>query len=285
MATQDEMLKPGDPHLLKIPREIRDQIYSYLHTSIRLHHTSLPHHHVLHREPSLLLTNVPSLSVLLTHSRLHEEYTKVLCSNDITLRIGLKACTAVNRSSGSINDKARARAALAHVRNLVIDMTEFSISPLIRFPWSYCKIVLDKILNFTPLLRTLHCIDSHVLSYHDSETLAISINSFRQAPQDIRFLPSQIGHLSLRWRGTGRTVLYGRKISALGPEHEITEFSIYTYTTATLPEHVSTSTEALALLNPVCYPEEVLEDYKLHYPGLLAVLPNKAFQWHEARFD
>ena len=279
------MLKPGEPHLLMIPREIRDQIYSYLHTSIRLHHTSLPHHHVLHREPSLLLTNVPSLSVLLAYSRLREEYTKVLCSNDITLRIGLKACTAVNRSSGSINDKARDQAALAHVRNLVVDMTESSVITPRRLPWSYCKDLLDKILNFTPLLRTLHCIDSHALGYLDSEMLTISTNFFRQAPQDVRVLPSQIGHLSLRWRGTGRTVLYDRETSALWPEHEITEFSIYTYTTATLREHVLTSTEALALLNPVSYPEEVLEDYKLHYPGLLAVLLNKAFKWEEVRFD
>ena len=281
------MLKPGDPHLLMIPREIRDQIYSYLHTSIRLHDTSLPHRHGLHREPSLLLTNVPSLSVLLTHSRLREEYTEVFRSNDITLRIGLKACTAVNRSSGSVNDKARARAALAHVRNLVIDITEFSISLLTRLPWSYCKDLLDEILNFTPLLRTLHCIDYHALGYLDSETLTISTNFFRQAPQDVRVLPSQIGHLSLRWRGTGRTVWYGRAISALLYEHAVMEFSVYTYTTATLGEHALTPKDslALALPNSVSYPKEVLEDYKRHYPALLAVLPNKAFKWEEVHFD
>lgn len=59
------------PNLLTIPREIRDQIYSFFHEARLLgpfyHWEPLSHIH-------LRVYNAPFIDVLLTHSRLREEY-------------------------------------------------------------------------------------------------------------------------------------------------------------------------------------------------------------------
>jgi hypothetical protein len=83
VATAFYSLTPT-PHLLTVPREIRDQIYSHLHRKIQLHHTPL-------RDVALRidvsLKNTPLISVLLMHPRLRAEYTQSPSFKKLSLKI------------------------------------------------------------------------------------------------------------------------------------------------------------------------------------------------------
>jgi hypothetical protein len=70
----------AQPHLLTIPREIRNEIYSYLHQRITFQD------HILMKlfdgrslDATLCFENAPLISVLLTHSRLYDEYKEPDC--------------------------------------------------------------------------------------------------------------------------------------------------------------------------------------------------------------
>lgn len=73
------------PHLLTLPREIRNQIYSYLHKEVVVH---------TRREPSvsvvqLRLENMPYMSVLLINSQIYYEYREADCVRNLAARIDL----------------------------------------------------------------------------------------------------------------------------------------------------------------------------------------------------
>jgi hypothetical protein len=69
------------PHLLTIPREIRDKIYGYLHHQIK----TCWAWREIQSQPDcwdtavLIVHNAPLLDVLLTHSRLRDEYLESAC--------------------------------------------------------------------------------------------------------------------------------------------------------------------------------------------------------------
>jgi hypothetical protein len=61
------------PHLLPIPREIRDEIYEYFSHEVVIERgwELTSHNGIFKRER---FANAPVVSVLLSHSRLHDEY-------------------------------------------------------------------------------------------------------------------------------------------------------------------------------------------------------------------
>ena len=71
------------PHLLTIPREIRHEIYGYLHYEIRIDwHWCETDHPDYWELADLTYRNAPLLNVLLFHSRLHDEYLDSACFKD-----------------------------------------------------------------------------------------------------------------------------------------------------------------------------------------------------------
>ena len=72
MATKEK------PHLMTLPREVRDNIYSYLRHKVMLR---VP---TEHRTQALQVKNAPIVAVLLTHSQLYHEYKDADCFKNLT---------------------------------------------------------------------------------------------------------------------------------------------------------------------------------------------------------
>ncbi|KAF1847624.1 uncharacterized protein K460DRAFT_402959 [Cucurbitaria berberidis CBS 394.84] len=77
------------PRLLTIPRELRDKIYAYLHQSFTISwgwtHTHPPAHFSV--TFNLEIENAPQPSVLLTHTRLHDEYLEALSHRNLSAAV------------------------------------------------------------------------------------------------------------------------------------------------------------------------------------------------------
>jgi len=72
MATKEK------PHLLTLPREVRDNIYSHLHHEVMLR---VP---TKHRTQVLQVKNAPIVAILLTRSQLYHEYKDADCFKNLT---------------------------------------------------------------------------------------------------------------------------------------------------------------------------------------------------------
>jgi hypothetical protein len=75
------------PHLLTLPREVRDNIYSYLHHEVSRNY----------RNWRLQLKNAPIVAVLLTHSRLYYEYQDADCYKDLDCVLLSSWCNDIER--------------------------------------------------------------------------------------------------------------------------------------------------------------------------------------------
>lgn len=79
------MLRPGDPHLLMIPREIRDQIYTYIHRELRFDINLFDAG--MRSTINAILTNAPYVSLLVVHSRFYCEYREAHLFKDLHLHL------------------------------------------------------------------------------------------------------------------------------------------------------------------------------------------------------
>jgi hypothetical protein len=75
------------PHLLTLPREVRDNIYSYLHHEVSRHY----------QNRRLQLKNAPIVAVLLTHSQLYHEYQDADCYKDLHCVLPSSRCKDIER--------------------------------------------------------------------------------------------------------------------------------------------------------------------------------------------
>lgn len=73
------------PHLHTLPREIRNQIYSYLHKEVVVHTQRSPSVFVV----QLRLENVPYMSVLLINSQIYHEYREADCFRNLAAHFNL----------------------------------------------------------------------------------------------------------------------------------------------------------------------------------------------------
>ncbi|KAJ8112735.1 hypothetical protein OPT61_g4966 [Boeremia exigua] len=111
------------PHLLTLPREIRDEIYGYLHQ--RLEPKSMQVFQVT-------VSNAPLLPVLLTHSRLHEEYLQADCFRNLAAIVQCRYEHPNAWLSNSTPLRARDIAALARVRHTTLFVAMYRVSTVLR---------------------------------------------------------------------------------------------------------------------------------------------------------
>jgi hypothetical protein len=75
------------PHLLTLPREVRDNVYSYIHHKVSRHY----------RDWRLQLKNALIVAVLLTHSQLYHEYQDADCYKDLDCVLLSSWCKDIER--------------------------------------------------------------------------------------------------------------------------------------------------------------------------------------------
>lgn len=81
--------------LLSLPRELRDQIYNYLHEKIALRWyyvpSNFPESQGLNPIYDIQIEQAPLISVLLTHSRLKEEYVESVIFKRLSATLRLQS--------------------------------------------------------------------------------------------------------------------------------------------------------------------------------------------------
>jgi hypothetical protein len=123
------------PHLLTLPREVRDEIYSYLHHTLEMEvKLSVAEQEYGFYEPAAVhLENAPYLAVLCTHSRMYEEYNESCFKN---LSMCIQSRWDGERLDMTHNDEYyeyEFLQALAHTRHLQIDLSGFEKSDVEGF--------------------------------------------------------------------------------------------------------------------------------------------------------
>jgi hypothetical protein len=262
------MLLPGEPHLLTIPREIRDNIYKYLHRELRICTALLESDH---DPPIVSIMNAPYLSVLLVHSRLYEEYKECASFRSSTAEIRIKPYSN-HYGLTNTNLSRQDQAALARMSCATICFDDW---------WKtddHFSEHIEKTYMYLPQLRALRVFNQRLIGYFGDDTLPTQISYYEEttilAPLD------QVQKLSLVQHATGRTV------QPDGPpsyRHYIVEVAADLYTIALPEEHHWTKEEILTMLKPVAYPRKQRRRYKRENSHLLRFLPNKILGWKEER--
>jgi hypothetical protein len=75
------------PHLLTLPREIRNDIYSYLHKEVVVHNAGTSYPSIL--DVQVRLENVPYMSVLLINSQIYQEYREADCFRNLSAQVDM----------------------------------------------------------------------------------------------------------------------------------------------------------------------------------------------------
>ena len=157
----DKMASPTiTPHLLSIPREIRDQIYGYLHHDLELRTIE----RLGASQIFVSLTNVPYTNVFCAHPRLNVEYhesgPKDISAHVSNLDFRFCGWTWVNDAETVRRDNA----ALTHITKATI-----RFQPDRRTEDEDCKTLLNALIEKVPKLHTVRVAECTVLRSLPSE--------------------------------------------------------------------------------------------------------------------
>jgi hypothetical protein len=158
-------IAPATLSLLRIPRELRDQIYSYLH-----YETSLdPLQYLLLRgyddTSSLILTNAPIVNLLLMHPQIKAEYMESDCFKSLSATTNMEVDTRTYTATiitppveiSKVQEcRDRHRAALGHIRRLDVRVRSDEHPTSIRhLMWVLIDLVVQRTRREAPHLHTV----------------------------------------------------------------------------------------------------------------------------------
>ena len=151
------------PHLHTLPREIRNQIYSYLHKEVVVHTQRSPSVFVV----QLRLENVPYMSVLLINSQIYHEYREADCFRNLAAHFNLSLDYKYWKMS-PVMVRQQPKSALSFVRHVtIVDKRPNSLCPN-----SLGLVWMETFLkNEMPMLRTVRYLEGAANTgvLHDSK--------------------------------------------------------------------------------------------------------------------
>ena len=228
-------MAPATPSLLGLPRELRDEIYSYLYHEIGLHQeypSFFAFCGIQDRDTGpgcLTLANAPIVNLLLVNVQIKTEYMESSCFKDLTVTTEFDAVTLVmhNWSSPTMWQPPQSGDALRHVRRLDVRFNCGEEIITNRYSiWSCMNKLMDRMANDAPHLRTLRiacCSESRqFLQDHNVVYGPFTSGTF------LPLQPPTYCGLSLAQRGEGYRV---RKYAeyTTGFNHEVACFGAYVY--------------------------------------------------------
>ncbi|KAE8863499.1 hypothetical protein PTNB73_06706 [Pyrenophora teres f. teres] len=222
----------GEPtpraHLLTLPRELRDEIYTYLSHDLILE--EIPKAGGVHAK----IYRAPILNVLLVHSTLHEEYL----ASDIFKQLTITVHRELRPSKAALM-KAQLGGALAHVRHLV-----FTAYPV---EWAWVSGFIDHVLYDMPKLCALSVLTKNPGGSHISTI----------PPRSLAGLPlvqRGVGSQSEYYRDNGN--MPGGSMT-LGPEnsthHVVNGIGFYLFARDRIEDYMWTGYRVLHELGPYTY--------------------------------
>jgi hypothetical protein len=240
------------PHLLTIPREIRNEIYSYLHQRITFQD------HILMKladgrslDATLCFENAPLISVLLTHSRLYDEYKESDCFRIPSAvlyafynyhRFGLGPYS-MQDVLITLARMQRITLLLPNARDQVNTMSRL-FETLTRLGAAPCFVRF--------IFSDFHAIIPHVDDLRDLRQSALS-----QVPQIPLKLPKELGRLSLSCSRVGNRLGYG--VYLRGQHHHRVEcLYVHCYTQGRTAATPCKSEDIISVQKWAAYPADML---------------------------
>ena len=262
------------PHLLTIPREIRNEIYSYLHQRItfqdRLYRKLTDGRNL---DAVFCFENAPLINVLLTHSRLYDEYKESDC-----FRIPSAVLNAYynDRLRGHASCSMRNVPTLArmqHITLLVSNVRDQAITTsrlfesLTRLGAAPCCVQF--------VFSDFRAIIPHVDDLRDLRQSALS-----QVPRIALKLPKELGRLSLSCSSGGHRTGYA---GYYGGRHylRIDRVYVYCYTQGRSAATICKFKYLLGVKNWAAYPTDMLEELPEDVRGELVQLASNIPSWRE----
>lgn len=209
------MVSPTSSRLLTIPREIRDEVYKYLYHEVSHRYLYLNSSGTRIRTLNVKLANAPILNLLLTHSRIYEEYAKAPSFHNLqaTITYNMSFQDAwFEEDDATLPDQTKVESALAQVCCLTAIFRSMSEDSC--FLWDDAELLLTDKLPCMPHLSTIRVIHSASLDDYPFkileglETTALSeVLEHLESPDNndkaVPVSPTTLGSLTLQQKARG----------------------------------------------------------------------------------
>ena len=261
------------PHLLTLPREIRDNIYEYLHRTIRPGSLNISSTQTLH----LVLKNAPYPAVLRVHSQLYQEYLEADCFRNLEAEITLL----YDYFPSHLQDEQWAISALAPVHHITIRIWQ---------PNPQLLESLERCLKpRLPALRSVRlALRKSLGTFTDAQVAA---NMVPWDEQLSALSPAVFLGLPLVQEAGAHHIDYARRYSPrhANPQptqiHHIRHLKAFLYTLDNSKKYLWTQHQVLARWRSQHYSQEVLSRLSKDRQEILATFPLTLHQWQDARFE
>lgn len=278
LSSQTMSIPPS--HLLSLPRELRDKIYSDLHrvTTFDWKWKSSRSRSELIR---VTIQKAPLLAVLLTCTQLHDEYLEVKFATRLSIILHLVVFSRLPKwDPARLKGGPRIEAVLSRTCHMTIVMQEEIDFNIVTALMGFVKTKTPLLASTRLLPRCFLCSAStrEVLTPQRPYEVALSV----QFPYA---LPDRLVGLPLFHVGEGYQIDYGHCIHAEhgGLRHAICEVGVYLYTLETQWDDWWGPSEILEVLAPRGYPEDALKVLPRGQVDEIVGLPLKIWGWMELR--
>jgi hypothetical protein len=260
------------PHLLTIPREIRNEIYSYLHQRIKFQDEILMQYaEGSTRDAHLCLENAPLINVLLTHSRLYDEYKESDC-----FRIPSAVLNVF------YNDHIRDFLSYS-MRNVLTTLARMQHITLLVPQAKDQASTMSRLFESLTRLGAAPCFVQFIFRYfrpHVDDVRDLQQSALSQVPHIPMELPKELGRLSLSCSGGGHRTGYG---GYSGGRHylRIDRLYVYCYTQGRSAATTCKFKYLLGVQNWLAYPTDMLEKLPENARRELVQLASSIQGWRE----
>ena len=261
------------PHLLTLPREIRDNIYEYLHRTIRPGSLNISSTQTLH----LVLKNAPYPAVLRVHSLLYQEYLEADCIRNLEAEITFR----YDFLPSHFEDEQWAIAALPPVHHITISI------------WQPDSQLLDSLECYLkprlPTLRSVRLALSESLGTFTDAQVTADMGPWNA--QMSPCLPAVFLELPSVQVAEAHHVGYSGRIIPKHTDplstriHHMRHLKTSLYTFDNPTKYLWTQHHVLTFWRSDHYPREVLSTLSKERQDTLATWPLTLHQWQDARFE
>lgn len=261
----------GSHHLLTIPREIRNQIYNYLHKSIELRTVeSFGTTKVIAGIP-----NAPLMSVLLTHSQLHDEYRESdPFKNVAAIVVNVAGYAEHEKWCWTTDEKIAAKddAALTHLKHITLLMLDAHRGNMVD--------LIDGLMATSPSIHTIMIEeDSHIESYCN-DTLPKDLNF--PTPDRLKPVPDHFHSMKLRQRANCRWISSFRERGLPSViTHELFQIRTHLYSSKTTCKQLWTTGKLESREAPREYVRMARKVWHKYTAGHVKQRPQQIIGWKE----